>query len=135
MKTLIAIMILAALGLAGCSTTPILMSQAQEIPSHEKQNYINPTPNSGHIVVVRDSGTAGSACMPDVYLNGVLVANSLTEGGKLDFYPPAGNYILSTATFCGKGSTPLAITVVPNQIQIFDLGLRHGTFILIPANN
>jgi hypothetical protein len=86
--------------MAGCSTTPARLSDTHVMPVTIVNRYAIPTSASGHVIVYRDPGIVGGACQPDIYLNGLDVADSLPAGGRVDFFPPAGEYIISTQTFC-----------------------------------
>jgi hypothetical protein len=120
--------------MAGCSTTPARLSDTHVMPVTTVNRYANPTSTSGHVIVYRDPGIVGGACQPDIYLNGLDVADSLPAGGRVDFFPPAGEYIISAQTFCANTTVELPLSVKAGSTVIFEMGYRHGGLVLLPKS-
>ena len=127
------LLLLLAATLAGCSTTPMKLSEASPIPPQHIYQYVSPTKDSGHLIIYRESGVVGSACEPDIYLNGTDVADSLADGMRLDLFPPPATYVLSMHSFCGNSTIELPVTVKAGETNVFEMGMRHGSFILLPV--
>ena len=67
--------------LAGCSTQPVNTEQASIVPPDRvwDKKATNKTPDTGEIIVKRDSGFIGSACLASVYLDGNPIADLNTR--------------------------------------------------------
>ena len=125
MKTLAALLILTATGIAGCSTTP--MSPDLAIELSRPMLYATPNASSGHVTLWREQAAImGNACAPDVYLDGQDVIDSLTEGSKVDFYPPAGEHVLSLSSMC-KTYPEIIINVQTGKTVLVEFGFRHSS--------
>ncbi|MDF1895073.1 hypothetical protein [Rahnella contaminans] len=94
-KLLIAVL---ALGLAGCSTTPVSSSLAKEVKASSsyqfKQGY---TP----VTIIRDKGFVAGGCAITAFINGNKVAD-LETGEKVIAYVEPGEVIVG-AGFVGTG--------------------------------
>lgn len=92
------IITLLAIGLAGCSTEPVLPKNAKEVQaSFEFQQK----PKTTGVTIIRDKGYVGSACSITAYINGKRLAE-LETGEKVIAYVPAGEVIVG-AGFVGRG--------------------------------
>lgn len=92
------IIALLAIGLAGCSTEPVLPKNAKEV---QASNEFQQKPNSIGVTIIRDKGFVASACAITAYINGKRLAE-LETGEKVIAYVPAGEIIVG-AGFVGKG--------------------------------
>ncbi|MGV0085918.1 hypothetical protein EEAAV_18930 [Rahnella aceris] len=94
-KLLIAVL---ALGLAGCSTTPVSSSLAKEVSASSsyqfKQGY-------APVTIIRDKGIVAGACAITTFINGNKVAE-LNTGEKVVAYVEPGEVIIG-AGFVGSG--------------------------------
>lgn len=94
-KLLIAVL---ALGLAGCSTTPVSSSLAKEVSASSsyqfKQGYVP-------VTIIRDKGMVAGACAITTFINGNKVAE-LNTGEKVVAYVEPGEVIVG-AGFVGSG--------------------------------
>ena len=90
--------IIAALGLSGCSTTPVSPGDAKLVqPTIKYQQHENSIP----LTIIRDKGMIASACQITVYINGDQIAN-LDTGEKVTAYTSSGEVIIG-AGFIGSG--------------------------------
>ena len=81
--------------LAGCSTTQVTPSSAVIAPDNRILAYQDGTVKSGgSIIVVRDSGFVGKACLNSIYINGTLSARLAAEE-KARFTLEAGNITIT----------------------------------------
>jgi hypothetical protein len=81
--------------LAGCSTTQVTSSSAMIAPENRILAYQNGTVESGgSIIVVRDGGFVGKACLNSIYINGTLSAR-LAVAEKARFTVEAGNVTIT----------------------------------------
>lgn len=80
--------------LAGCSTTPVPLGQADPVPksrifSHQSE----PSEPFGTIIVARDTGTIGGGCFLAVYLDGKVAAR-IDTGEVVKFRVPVGDHLV-----------------------------------------
>lgn len=89
---------LLALGLAGCSTTPVSSSLAKEVKASSsyqfRQAYVP-------VTIIRDKGMIASACAITAFINGNKVAE-LNTSEKVVAYVEPGELIVG-AGFIGSG--------------------------------
>lgn len=107
----VAMLILAAALTAGCATSPISSGEASNgkpIPSE----FQTQTPDSGRLVVTRDSGFMGAACAQKIYVDGTQIG-ALRAGQKVQVYLPAGEHVAGVMSggMCGGGSSSTQIIV------------------------
>jgi hypothetical protein len=81
--------------LVGCSTTQVTPSSAVIAPENRILAYQDSSVKSGgSIIVVRDSGFVGKACLNSIYINGTLSALLAVEEKAL-FTVETGNVTLT----------------------------------------
>ncbi|WP_305863791.1 hypothetical protein, partial [Klebsiella pneumoniae] len=87
---------LVIVGISGCSTKPVTNEQAQNIPAKQilDSSFFSKKEGTGEVIIKRDSGVMGSACMTRVYLDGKEIAD-LDTAQKAVIYPKVGNHIFS----------------------------------------
>lgn len=98
-KVIIALLIVTFL--AGCSTTPTLLSEAKYTPKERILGFDNRVDNYANLVLIRDKGFVGSGCYINVFINGNEAAKLETKE-YVSLYAPSGN-ILVGASIQGKG--------------------------------
>jgi len=94
-KILIAVL---ALGLAGCSTTPVSSSLAKEVIASSSYQF-----KKGYVpvTIIRDKGIVAGMCAITTFINGNKVAE-LNTGEKVVAYVEPGEVIIG-AGFVGSG--------------------------------
>ncbi|MFS0827587.1 hypothetical protein [Pseudomonas phoenicis] len=127
--------------LAGCATSPVPLNEAVQAPSERVTGYQESLAGSGTLIVVRDSGFAGSGCFATVFLNGEPVARLDTKE-KASFHVPAGHWTLGAGVegsgLCSFGNERLedAVIVEPGQTKKYriytssegEVGIKASTF-------
>ncbi|WP_312387783.1 hypothetical protein [Atlantibacter hermannii] len=94
-KVLLALL---ALGVAGCSTEPVLPQNAKAV--NASSEFLQ-KPNTSEVTIIRDKGFVAGGCAITSYINGKRLAE-LNTGEKVTAYLPAGEVIVG-AGFAGKG--------------------------------
>jgi hypothetical protein len=86
--------------LAGCATSPVKISAALPVPSGRllpayTDLASGSTESKAPIIVIRDSGFAGSAATVRLYVDGSEIAE-LLPSEKVEFFLPVGEHIIGT---------------------------------------
>ncbi len=137
-KTIIALLIGSAL-LAGCSTVHVSDSAARPVTYDLIYDHAltSENPNSGHIVVVRDSGFLGSGCTFDVILDTTKVAALKYPSTEVDIYTAPGNHILTVSNIsatCPNHRAAVNLSIQSGQKLIYDISMfSEGAMDLVPA--
>ena len=125
--------------LVGCSTTPVLTSDA--IPVSKERileqgiKYQSSAPNTGQVIVKRDAGTMGWLCTARIFINSNPVAD-LETSEKISLYLPEGDYIISADPngMCGGGIVELTAKVKVGSTQYFRYGFSGSGYpVLFPT--
>lgn len=92
-----ALAICVAVAVSACATKPINTSTARSTPEDRiyAPELVIPSPDKVQLIVARDAGAMGSACMTAVYLNGEKVS-TIDNAEKVTFYVTPGRHILGT---------------------------------------
>jgi len=112
---------------SGCATAPVPTSNAKDIPQNRilSQQYLEQNPNSGEVIVKRDTGFFGSACSSRIFVDGIAIAN-INPGEKIILYLPLGEHILgSDSGICGGGLSEISILAKKDRVLI--LRIRYGS--------
>jgi hypothetical protein len=113
------ILALSILAVTGCATSPIASGEASQgrVMPNEWQA---PGPNSGKLVVTRDSGFMGAACSQKIYVDGTAIG-SLRSGQTVTVYLPAGEHVTGVMTggMCGGGSSSASLTMKAGGTKMF----------------
>jgi len=114
---------LALVVIAGCATTAVPLDQAKpgKVAPNEWQS---PTPGSGTLTIVRDTGMQGAACTSHVLINGKPVAD-LRIAQTATVYLPPGEYIagVRNATICGGGDSSVSVTMTAGARKAYRVGI------------
>lgn len=101
--------------LTSCATSPVRFEDSTpvsiELRSPDFAKYVTPTPDSGKVIVIRDSGFTGSAGKADLYLNGMQVARFEVRT-SLVLYVPKGSHTFIVA---GQSGSPIQLRVEPGK--------------------
>lgn len=93
--------------LTGCASPPVSNQAAKPVPA---QRVINPSlttrvnEDSGQVIIKRDAGFGGSACLTQIFMDGKILAE-IDPSEKFTFYPSTGEHIFSARPkgMCGGG--------------------------------
>ncbi|KAB8310316.1 hypothetical protein EH227_07320 [Rouxiella chamberiensis] len=130
-KLLIAVL---ALGLVGCTTSPVTSDQASHLPSDRTFAFgTGDHANSGALSVTRDSGLLGGGCYLGFYIDGQLAAKFDTAE-KGTFYVKPGEHVIGIGNPGGAGLCNIAkgyrreisIVVSQGETKKFRLTTRQG---------
>lgn len=139
MKIFIVGLLLTCEFFSGCSTVNIPANVAAPVSPEliHSTKLTKQTPNSGHIIVVRDNGFLGQGCNFNIYLDTTLVATIKKPGTKVDIYPAPGNYVLSASnitSMCANQRSGVNILVKTGDLHIYDLSMfSSGDLLLYPS--
>ena len=122
---------------AGCATKPVTNEQAQDVPAKQVINntLIVKKEGTGKVIIKRDSGFMGSACMTRVYVDGKEVAD-LDTAQKVTVYPKIGDHIFSAwpKGMCGGGMSEQSGKVTDTGVLMFRVGYgTNGDFGIYPT--
>lgn len=110
------------LTLSSCATSPIRFEDSTpvstELLSPDFAKYATSTPDSGKVIVIRDSGFTGSAGKAELYLNGIQMARFEVRA-SLVLYAPKGNH---TFVVTRQSGSPIG---QPRR-QTVQLGVEQG---------
>ncbi|MEH4799198.1 hypothetical protein [Atlantibacter hermannii] len=129
--------IFAAIMLAGCATKPVANDQAKDVPSKQiiDSSLLSPKTGTGKVIIKRDSGFMGSACMSRVYVDGKEIAD-LDTAQKVVVYPPVGEHIFSAwpKGICGGGMSEQSGKVTETKTLMYRIGYgTNGDFGIHPT--
>jgi len=103
-----AVVVVAALSLAGCATTTPTISESKSAPSDRILAFASADAGDVRLIVVRDKAFAGSAVAYQVLIDGTVSAK-LRAGEMATFHVHAGDRILEvrhpSATFGAIGDS------------------------------
>ncbi|ELW9440226.1 hypothetical protein RJ492_000555 [Pluralibacter gergoviae] len=125
------------LALVGCATKPVSNEQAKDVPNKQviNQSLLLKKENTGKVIIKRDSGFAGSACLTRVYVDGVEMAD-LDTSQKIVIYPDVGDHIFSAwpKGICGGGMSEQSGRVQDGKVLIYRVGYgTNGDFGIYPT--
>jgi hypothetical protein len=129
--------ILFFLSLTACATTPLTINQATAVPDSRilAPQLLAQAPNSGSLVVKRDSGFMGSACTVRVYVDAVPVAD-LGPSEKIEVFVALGEHsVVATPNgICGGGTSETVVAIMPERQRILRIASgQSGDIFLLPS--
>ena len=134
MKLLLVILLLS---LTACATSPVTVNQASAVPDSRvlAGQWLTQTPNSGSLVVKRDSGFMGSACTIRVFVDAVPVAD-LGPSEKVELFVALGEHsvVVTSNGICGGGTSEAAVIIMPERQRILRIASgQSGDIYLQPS--
>jgi len=120
--------------LTGCATTAVHPHQAiKRLMPIEKYREFSPSKNA-KLIVVRDSGLFGSACIVEVLLDGEKIGD-LQQREKFEFHLEPKKYVLSGrlgGAACGGNLTGDAeVSLMNEQTVIYRMQLKEPMFLKV----
>ncbi|EAX8475141.1 hypothetical protein CQK57_03325 [Salmonella enterica] len=111
--------------LTGCATKPVSNEDAKPVPLKQviDASLLDKKEGTGQVIIKRDSGIFGSACLSRVYVDGKEVAD-IDPSQKLTIYPTIGDHIFSSwpKGICGGGMSEQAGKVVEDKTLMYRIG-------------
>ncbi|MGV8921277.1 MAG: hypothetical protein ACOH2R_26460 [Pseudomonas sp.] len=121
-----------AIGLMGCATTPMPITEAEQAPAARLLSFQSkPDGQSGTLVITRDAGFLGAGCYYAVSINGTLAAR-LDVGEKSAFFLAPGEVLLRAGrdpqgnALCALGQdewTQRETLIRNNEVKLFRLSI------------
>ena len=132
--------VVVALSVAGCQTQPPKESQIKPPSPDRLLAYQQPTDGDATIVVTRDVGFSGSACLGAVFIDGQVVAK-LDTGERAIFHVPSGNRVLGTwntgSGLCGyregKDRKEVSVDLHPGDVRKFRITINPNSGVELNA--
>ncbi|WP_338885418.1 hypothetical protein [Xenorhabdus sp. TH1] len=123
MKNKALMAILCSFLLAGCSTTRLNVAASKEVPAERMFWESGGDENRGNskIIIKRDAGVVYSACVSNVFFQGLRVAE-LYPGEKVTLAVNSGEYMIGeflSSGACLPFLKTLLVKVKPNSINVF----------------
>ena len=121
---------------AACATMPVPSSSAKPVPPHRIHDhaFTKAGPDSGFVVVTRDTGWQARVCAAHLYVDGVLVAN-LQAGEQVRLFIPLGTHLIGVTTakggLCLKGSDQFTIEITQGEPVLLRMAAERGKPITI----
>ncbi|AWS96465.1 hypothetical protein M5R23_05800 [Citrobacter freundii] len=129
--------ILLAVLMVGCATKPVTNEQAKDVPVKQiiDNTMLVKNDGTGKVIIKRDSGFMGSACLTRVYVDGKEVAD-LDTAEKVTVYPKLGDHIFSAwpKGVCGGGMSEQSGKVTESATLMYRIGYgTNGDFGIHPT--
>jgi hypothetical protein len=128
--------------LAGCSTSPVSLSQAEPIPKDRVFSHqAEPSVPYGTIVVARDTGSMGGGCFLAIYLDGEVAAR-IDTGEVVRFRVPAGDHLVGMGIDKSGGGLcsftnmmkEQSASLKAGQVRLFRVGGDQAGFDIRPSS-
>src|SRR6266540_1795775 len=107
--------------LTACATQPVTVYQATAVPSARilAPQLISQTPQTGSLIIKRDSGLMGSACTVRVFIDAVPVAD-LAPSEKAQLFVALGQHVVCATSngICGGCACDGALLIRPAQHKL-----------------
>jgi len=113
---------LLASSLTACATQPVSIYQASAVPSSRilAPQWLSQAQYTGSLIIKRDTGFMGSACIIRVFVDTVPVVD-LAPSEKIELFVGLGEHVVSATpinTFCGGGISEAAVVIRPESQKI-----------------
>ncbi|CDH25085.1 lipoprotein [Xenorhabdus bovienii] len=127
----------AAFFIVGCATTPVSNEAAKPVPEKQiiKHDLLIKKEGTGKVIIKRDSGFGGSACLSRIYVDGKELAD-LDPAQKIEVYPKVGRHIFSAHPkgICGGGMSEQEGRVVEDETLTYRIGYgSNGDYGIYPT--
>jgi hypothetical protein len=123
--------------LTACATQPVTVYQATAVPSARilAPQLISQAPQTGSLIIKRDSGLMGSACTVRVFIDAVPVAD-LAPSEKVELFVALGEHsvVVTSNGICGGGTSETAVVIMPERPRILRIASgQSGDIYLQPS--
>jgi len=128
---------LLVLSFTACATQPVTVHQATAVPSSRilAPQLIAQAPQTGSLIIKRDSGLMGSACTVRVFIDAVPVAD-LAPSEKVELFVALGEHVVGATSngICGGGTSETAVVIMPERQRILRIASgQSGDIYLQPS--
>jgi hypothetical protein len=129
--------LLVVLSFTACATQPVTVYQATAVPSARilAPQLISQAPQTGSLIIKRDSGLMGSACTVRVFIDAVPVAD-LAPSEKVELFVALGEHsvVVTSNGICGGGTSETAVVIMPERQRILRIASgQSGDIYLQPS--
>lgn len=107
--------------LAGCATSPVPSSEADQVPLSRLFAFQAPTQGDSTLIVTRDKGFVGGGCNTTVSIDGRRAAE-IGSGETAKFRVAPGEHIVS-ASSCGSGLKERETSVKAGSTKKFRISI------------
>ena len=123
--------------LTACATQPVTVYQATAVPSVRilAPQLISQAPQTGSLIIKRDSGLMGSAFTVRVFIDAVAVAD-LAPSEKVELFVALGEHsvVVTSNGICGGGTSETAVVIMPERQRILRIASgQSGDIYLQPS--
>ncbi|PHM67151.1 hypothetical protein [Xenorhabdus kozodoii] len=130
-------LVAAAFFIVGCATTPVSNESAKPVPEKQiiQRDLLVKKEGTGKVIIKRDSGFIGSACLSRVYVDGKELAD-LDPAQKIEIYPKVGRHIFSAKSkgICGGGMSEQEGRVTEDEMLTYRIGYgSNGDYGIYPT--
>jgi len=120
-------------GMTGCASTPVSNQAAKPVPEQrviDNSLSTRVSEGSGEVIIKRDAGFGGSACLTQIFMDGKILAE-IDPSEKFTFYPSTGEHIFSARPkgMCGGGMVETEGVVKKGGVLTYRVGYgSNGDF-------
>jgi hypothetical protein len=120
-------------GMTGCASTPVSNQAAKPVPEQrviDNSLSTRVSEGSGEVIIKRDAGFGGSACLTQIFMDGKILAE-IDPSEKFTFYPSTGEHIFSARPkgMCGGGMVETEGVVKKGVVLTYRVGYgSNGDF-------
>ena len=122
--------------LSACATETVVTQNPTPVHSSKwkTQKYRVSGENTGRLIINRDTGLAGSACIPEISLDGEPIA-PINKGEKLELHLNAGQHILraSPNQNCTANVAETRIEITEAKTTTYRFGFSNRVMLFTPT--
>ncbi|WP_414729268.1 hypothetical protein [Zhongshania aliphaticivorans] len=122
--------------LSGCvgNTLPAQNPVSAQESQWRTESYRTPGNDTGVLIISRDTGYRGAACIPLITLDKEHVA-PLNVGEKLELHVTGGRHLLRAFPNRNCAASPIetVVDIKKNQVMNYRLGFRGAAMVFIPV--
>lgn len=124
--------------LSGCISSTVPVANTNAVPVHESmwktEKYRDPGENTGLLLIKRDTGFRGSACVPGISIDGEDIA-PIDVGQKLELHLNPGQYLLrATPNFnCAARVAEILVEIGAANTTSYRLSFINKNMVWMPS--
>ncbi len=113
------------LPLGACATSPVSVQHASSVSSSHflAPQWASPSPNTGLLIVTRDSGLMGAGCAVRLYVDAIPAAD-LEASEKVELFIEVGEHVVGVTPrgICGGGTASTEVVVRADRQKVLRIG-------------